>query len=278
MTVALTGASGFVGRHVRAALDRAGVAHLQVERPLDDPATWGQALKTGADRFVHLAFPRRRDWATVGDAGMASFVERSSAALEEAMNAGTAHLVIISTAAVYGESSTPVSESSACRAESGYGRAKLHQERRLAEAAARAGWTVSIARIFNLLGPDQPDGYFATDLVAKLSNARESSTPIATGPLHTYRDYVDVRDVAEVLWRLPEGCFNLSRGEAVQGRALAEHLCARLGVDAARLKAPSGGGGVPFSCGDPARLQAAGLSLRTDWRAALDALIETRAL
>ncbi len=254
-------ATGFLGRHVLA-------AHLgahAVGRAVESAETWRAALRAAAGaRVVHLAFPRERDPAVLDP-----FVERTCAALAEVMRENPGgHLVLASSAAVYAPALEALTEEHPIEPPSPYGRAKRAQELLLAEAADRAGWELTIARIFNILGPGQPRGLLAADLVAKL-RAVEGTGPIPCGPLDTWRDYVDVREVAQRLAVLPPGLVNLCRGEAVSSLALAREICHALGVDASRLAPQAGGGGVSRATGAPDRLVSMGLALTTPWQRSL---------
>ncbi|MFT5430202.1 MAG: nucleoside-diphosphate-sugar epimerase, partial [Myxococcota bacterium] len=265
-TIALTGSTGFIGQHVQSAARALGYDVAVVGRDLHDVDTWRRAVDSGATRLIHLAFPSIRD-RTQSDA-MMSFVETSTAACAEALDGTSMHVVLVSSAAVVGPNDVIVDEDTDCAPANDYGRAKLAQERALTAEANRGGWPLTIARVFNVLGPGQPPGLLATDLIARFATLAESGSnaPIELFPMESRRDYVDVREVADRVFRLPEGTFNLCSGEATRSLDLAIRLCHRFGIDPTRLQPAEGAGGVPYSCGNPSKLTAAGLEMTINWR------------
>jgi nucleoside-diphosphate-sugar epimerase len=127
--VAVTGASGFIGRHVVAGLEARGRTVVAVRRPFDAPAV-ADALN-GVSVVVHLAglvsAPREQDYFTANVEG--------TRAVASAARAAGARLVHISSLAAGGpaHASAPRSETDADRPITAYGRSKLASERVLQE-------------------------------------------------------------------------------------------------------------------------------------------------
>jgi nucleoside-diphosphate-sugar epimerase len=127
VTIAVTGASGFIGRHVVADLQSRGAAVVAVRRPFE-AASLARALG-GADAVVHLAglvsAQREPDYVTAN-------VDGTRAVAAAARSAG-ARLVHISSLAAGGPAppSAPRSEDDEDRPITAYGRSKLESERLL---------------------------------------------------------------------------------------------------------------------------------------------------
>jgi nucleoside-diphosphate-sugar epimerase len=128
LKVAVTGASGFIGRHVVADLESRGVEVAIVRRPFERDAL-ARTLR-GAQAVVHLAGVvsaiRRQDYFTAN-------VEGTRAVAEAARAAGV-RMVHISSLAAGGPApaSAPRSEDDAPSPITPYGRSKLESERVLA--------------------------------------------------------------------------------------------------------------------------------------------------
>jgi dihydroflavonol-4-reductase len=123
--IAVSGASGFIGRHVVADFESRGDTVVPVRRPFAS-ASIGDALR-GADAVVHLAglvsAPREGDY-------FAANVEGTRLVAEAARAAGV-RLVHISSLAAGGPAppSAPRSEDDEDRPITAYGRSKLESER-----------------------------------------------------------------------------------------------------------------------------------------------------
>ena len=135
--IAVTGASGFIGRHVTAHLTARGDQVVVVRRPFE-PGALAQTLR-GADAVVHLAGVvsalRERDYFTAN-------VDGTRAVAGAARAAGVA-LIHISSLAAAGPASprTPRSEEDPPAPINAYGRSKLDGERAIA-ATDGLRWTI----------------------------------------------------------------------------------------------------------------------------------------
>jgi nucleoside-diphosphate-sugar epimerase len=162
MTVwALTGASGFVGRALSAALLARGVRVRGLTRgaalpdgvepvrgDLADRHALAQLVQ-GADVVVHLAaYVHRRNI----DARECRAVNvEGTRAVVEAAAAGS-FLIFMSSANVYGPSDAPLDETSPCAPETEYGKTKLEAEQLVRGAGIRA----AILRPAMIFGPGAP--------------------------------------------------------------------------------------------------------------------------
>ncbi len=198
--VLVLGASGFLGRHVCAALAAAGYEVVAVGRSRID-------LVYGPPAALPALLARERPEAVVNAAGAvwdgdAALMRRLNLEVPRrllaALNAGSrpAHLVQLGSSAEYGR--TPpwraIVEDVPARPVGSYARSKAAATR---ELMAGSG-PVTVLRIFNAIGPGQP----AASLLGGVAAAAAAGVrELAVGPLRGSRDFVDVRDAAEAVVR-----------------------------------------------------------------------------
>ncbi len=247
-TIVVTGADGFVGRHVIQAARRAGhsvwgitrrefahddeilndlerlaVADLRTEWPAD---FFGDAV-------VHLAglstvgasFARPQDYIDGNSAMVTTMCEAHLA------SGAPARIVGVSSGSVYGSSSRPLVESSPTKPTSPYVVSKLLVETQLEYYRIR-GLRTSVARPFNHVGPGQRRGFLIPDLTARVRALAPGETLVA-GDLSARRDYTDVRDVADAYIRLcvvdePPALVNVASGQSRSGLDILELVCEAL--------------------------------------------------
>lgn len=129
-----------------------------------------------------------------------------------------AHVVLVGSAAEYGvrDTDTPAAEEDTLAPMSPYAVGKALQTR-LAEAVRASGrQTVTVARVFNPIGPRQPLGFVCSDLIARCQLGRG---PVRVERASSTRDFMDVRDVARALVILAEhaeeAVYNVGSGVGV---------------------------------------------------------------
>lgn len=120
-----------------------------------------------------------------------------TASLLRALEGSDARIVLASSASVYGHPRRlPIDETHPCAPANPYGSTKLAAER----LALRHGRDVVVARIFNVVGPGQPEDHVCGRLAAQLARgAAGAPGTLTVGPLAPTRDFIDVRDVAAAL-------------------------------------------------------------------------------
>jgi GDP-4-dehydro-6-deoxy-D-mannose reductase len=275
--VLVTGANGFLGRHLVGALAARGdepVAASLERGPLPadlpfhqvdvrDRAAFSAALgEVDPDAVVHLAALSH-----VGESWtrMDEYFAINVLGTENVLAAARGRrFLFASSAEVYGcvpESEQPISEERPLAPRSPYALTKAAAER----LALAAGATV--VRMFNLVGSGQTANFalpsFAAQLAAIASGRREPV--LRVGNLEAKRDFVAVDDAVAGLLRLIDRgaeatAYNLASGHALSIREALGHLlavtgiAARVEIDPQRVRPLD----VPLLCGDNARLRALG--------------------
>jgi GDP-4-dehydro-6-deoxy-D-mannose reductase len=180
-----------------------------------------------------------------------------------------AHLVCLSSAAVYGQPGVdemPLAEEAPAAPVSPYGEAKLAMEAFCREASEADGLRIAVVRAFNLIGPGQPPFNAASSLARQIAEAELAGlagVEVLLGNPEARRDLIDVRDAARALVELARGgvtgTFNLCSGRAHsvadQAAALAPltPLAVETRVDPALVRPCD----PPLLLGDPSRLREA---------------------
>lgn len=191
-----------------------------------DPALPSVVADFGPQLVLHLASAPHDAEPATAEANTV----RATSALVTALEATGARLVLGSTGSLYGEPERlPQDESHPTRPESTYSRARLRAE----ERAAASPLPLLQARIFNVVGPGQPERFLPGSLAAQLARILRGRSPpvLRLGLLHATRDYIDVRDAAEALVRLARsellGPVNVGSGVETPVQRIFDGLMAR---------------------------------------------------
>jgi len=178
--VLVTGASGFIGRHLVTALETHGFSvargvrtvssEREVQISLDPEFSWRSRLE-GVDLVIHAAAIVHEEGQSVSER---VHFERNCLATErlarEASECGVKRLVFFSTVAVYGEQwgCTALTETTPVNPVSAYARAKYEAELRLMTLAEETGLEIVILRPPMVYGDGAPGNYFRlTSLVRR---------------------------------------------------------------------------------------------------------------
>jgi len=297
--VLITGAGGFVGGHLAAALK---VHHPDWTQDAPGGAvgvdvTDAEAMKrwiqgSQPDIVVHLAAVAAVT-ASVKDPRLAWRVNLDGVlnlvlALQE--HAPAAHLLFVSSAEVYGESlntGLPVNEGALLQPVNHYAASKAAADILVRQAMA-AGLSATVARPFNHTGPGQSEAFVAPNFAAQIARIEAGLHPpvIKVGSLDDERDFLDVKDVISAYRLLldrrqePEarGVFNVASGVPTRIGDILDRLLSltkvriQVTVDAERLRATR----TPRVIGDSSRIRALGWAPTTGLDATLAAVFDDR--
>lgn len=245
--VLVTGATGFVGQHLVAALLAAGVPVRAVARSLEraralpwfdqvefvaaDIHCQGldvQALTEGVDALAHLAWPGLPNYQQsfhfeVNLPADLQFIKRVVAA-------GVSQVMVTGTCFEYGLRNGAQSETDPALPATAYGLAKNSLRLFLEHVRQHTPFALQWVRLFYLYGPGQA----ANSLLASLDRAiDEGRSHFAMSAGEQLRDYLPVEQVCAYLLAILarrefSGVVNCCSGEPVSVRALVEqHLAKR---------------------------------------------------
>jgi GDP-4-dehydro-6-deoxy-D-mannose reductase len=150
--------------------------------------------------------------------------------------------LLLSSSAVYGAPSPdhwPVRESCPLDPVSDYGLSCLEREELARRICRRRGIRLVILRPFNMVGPGQEPVMMVPSFAGKLASIERNGFPLVmeVGPLDTKRDFVDVRDAAELITSAAlssnpsqEAVYNIARGVTYTGRWVLDHLMERFSL------------------------------------------------
>lgn len=239
-TILVTGASGFIGRHVAAEAARRGDRVLALPGPsgrraeIEGDVVWGPPLDLAAaaeealewaraegppDLLIHLAgFAKVGRTYYVPKAAFHGNAEVTYALLTALLATPMRpRCFLASSASLYGrveEVDLPIREDRPPTPISPYAVTK-----EMAEAAgrfaARKDLSVVIGRFFNMTGPGQERGFVLADFVEAFRNRLKV---LHVGNLDVERDFIDVRDGAEAILAVA------SRAETSPGEAAVFHI------------------------------------------------------
>jgi GDP-4-dehydro-6-deoxy-D-mannose reductase len=274
LPILLTGASGFVGRHMAEALVRAGHAVVALDKSeihglpkgvetlivdLQDPASL-KDLPRSWGGVIHLAgasIPSA--FATV--APVTFNLEITLNLLEHLRDT---KVLLVSSCHVYAPSGQRRKETDPIQPQGRYGLSK-HLIEQLAPHY-QGQLEVRVARPFNHLGPGLRPELMVPSLLRRLAAPSEGG-PVQMLGLNSVRDFIDVRDVAMAYMAILEleaptqSTFNVCTGRAVSIEDVVRTLLDLQGVQREiRFQgSPNSTDDIPYLVGDPARLtEAAG--------------------
>lgn len=241
MKVLVTGAAGFVGRHLSAHLEACGdvVAGIDLhDGPdlLDAEGVRAAIADVGPDAVYHLG-----GWSDVGaswDEPRTAFrvnAEGTLNVLEACRAAQVARVLVVSSADIYGPvppERLPIRETHDLNPITPYAASKIAADYLALQAFRGYGTAVVRARAFNHLGPGQTTRFVAPALAERIArNERDGLDEVPVGNLTPRRDFTDVRDVVRAYRLLIEHgrageAYNICSGRDLAIAELAERMVA----------------------------------------------------
>ncbi len=241
MKIVVTGATGFVGRHLVPELMARGHSVLAVARNIErgksmpwfdqvefvsmdvhDPSFDSKTSLGVADVLVHLAWPGLPNYKD-----LFHFEQNLPAAyrfIKKMVEAGVQRVLVTGTCFEYGLQSGPLSEDLPALPENPYGLAKDTLRKFLQELQKHHPYTLQWVRLFYMYGEGQNPDSLLAQLDHAIDQGRESFNMSGGEQL---RDYLPVEEVARrlaVLVETPDikGLINCCSGEPISVRKLVE--------------------------------------------------------
>lgn len=284
-TVLLLGAAGFIGQAVRRELHARTIDVVGAGRS-DGPGVHyridlGTAGQHDLDKVIAAVDPVaviNCTGATHGsteDLTIGNVVAVHALLSSLAWSAPTARLIQLGSSAEYGPApeGSAITEQATPRPGGGYGHTKLAGSA-LTLRARGDGFDATVLRVFNLTGPGSPP----STLLGRTLDQLRTDRKVVLGPLGTWRDFVDVRDVARAIAdaalaerQLPP-VLNIARGEAVLSRDVVTGLIQASGTGAPLVEETAEHDGYAGSPAATVRWQQADISAAAqhlDWRPAI---------
>ncbi|MGX1105998.1 MULTISPECIES: NAD-dependent epimerase/dehydratase family protein [Bradyrhizobium] len=294
MIVWVTGANGFIGRHLVHELAGAGHAVHGVGHGALDAA---EARRLGLQSWINgeIDAANLNALATAhglpaqifhlaGGSSVGISIERpfedfsrtvaSTARLLEWLRGSAPNCAVIaaSSAAVYGADHVgPIAESAIATPMSPYGQHKLMMEQLCGSYAQSFGIRCAIVRLFSVYGPNLRK-QLLWDICSRLAAKEQVLTLGGTG--NEIRDWTDVRDVARLLASVaapsPQAAFRVINGGSGRGTSVADIAAGLIRQWGSNTVVRHSGVSRP---GDPVSLLADDAVLRQigfDWRIPLD--------
>lgn len=205
MKALVTGAAGFVGRHLVRHLEDCGDAVVAVDRShgpdLLDANSWQEYLGEHRPTAVyHLAGQTSvaDSWRDPVGTFRAN-AEGTLNVLEACRTADVQRVLFVSTSDVYGrvtEAELPLLETTPLRPVSPYAASKAAAEQVASQAFLGHGVQVVVARSFSHTGPGQDVRFVAPALADRVAaNELRGGSVVRVGDLSARRELTDVRDV-----------------------------------------------------------------------------------
>ena len=245
MRALITGANGFVGRHLCNHLSDCGDEVVAVDRD-SNVTVAGKVERVFREHLpeaiYHLAalshvgdsWKNRIEFVRVNVFGTRNVVEAAYKAVPNAS------VLFVSSADVYGivtEDELPIRETRPAVPVNPYSQSKFQAELLAKSIASENNQRVVIVRPFNHIGPGQSDKFVVPALASRLLDALDRGVhEIPVGDLSTRRDFSDVRDVVKAYRLLMERgrsgeVYNVASGHDTALIDIAYDLVAQIAPD-----------------------------------------------
>lgn len=250
--VLVTGARGFIGRHLVVGLEAAGAEVIAADRggdadvklDLRDGHTVREAIQTAQPAVVinlaAIADPRQAeaDPLAAYDVNVLGQL-RIVLALRDL--APDTRLIVVGSALQYGRDGhdRPVCEDDPQRPEGVYATTKAAADLQAAQHHRSDGLDIVRLRLFNVIGPGRPEEYFPAPQIRQAAEILDRGAPpvIRTLSLRDTLDFVDVRDAADAIQAAaargrPGAAYNVASGQPTPLRSVVDRLIEIAGIQA----------------------------------------------
>lgn len=262
--ILVTGATGFLARHLIPALQRTGSWHVTgVARAGVSPDWLKAEAYVSADltdsdrveRIIAALAPHALVHLAAAAVGPPLHLCRTNVVAMAAVlaairrTAPDCRVIALGSAAEYGEvpdDALPITEDTPCAPVAAYGVSKLAATELVLDAARSWGARASVVRPFNVVGAHMPAYLVGGALVERIYEAMLSSppTPVRVGRIDTQRDFVAVEDVVAALLRLLQrdecgSIYNFCSGQPTSIEEVLRLLLAQSGRQLTWVSDPS---------------------------------------
>jgi len=280
--VLVTGAHGFIGRHLVAGLEAAGADVIAADRggdadvklDLRDATSIQAAIRSTQPAVVinlaAIADPRQAEAHPMA-AYDVNVLGQLRITLAIRGLASEARLIVVGSALQYGRDAweRPIREDDPPRPEGVYAVSKAAADLQAAQHHRSDGLDIVRLRLFNVIGPGRPEEYFPAPQVRQAAEILDHGAPpvIRTLSLRDTLDFVDVRDAADAILAVAMrgqagAAYNVASGLATPLRTVVDRLIEIAGIRAdvdERLASGAAKGRV--AVGDPSLI-----ARDTGWR------------
>ncbi|WGD55346.1 NAD-dependent epimerase/dehydratase family protein [Bradyrhizobium sp. CB1650] len=223
----VTGATGFIGRHLVEKLRRAGNVVHALSRSTGFDLVHDELPLDGIDHVYHLAGQTfvPQAWSNPIDFHLVN-AHGTVRVLDQCRRNGVS--VTYASAYVYGNPATlPIREDADVRLNNPYAFSKYAGEEACRFYSNIFNLPVTIFRIFNVFGPGQDDRFLIPMIMRQVRDPKVAIIEVAD--LSPRRDYVYVDDVSEALLlspRLLGGTYNVGSGRSYSVEELVQKILA----------------------------------------------------
>lgn len=241
----MTGADGFLGRHVQRELVDQGHSAVGVTGPgsvgdlvvdiVFQPDRMLDIMRSERpDAVIHLAAQSSvaQSWAKPQET-LAINVEGAINVWQCASTVRVKRFIAVSSAEIYQSQPARLSETSPVGPRNPYGLSKWTMEQMLRMLVRPESPHLFGMRLFNLAGPGQRLGFVVPDLASQVAGGVSRGSPdggVKVGDLRPVRDFLDVRDAARAILmavdgRMPADSYNVCSGIPRSIGSLLDDLC-----------------------------------------------------
>jgi nucleoside-diphosphate-sugar epimerase len=232
-TVLVTGASGFVGRHLCNRLEALGKTVIRTSRSAGVDLTKDQLPLQGVGHVFHAG---ARTGVAAAWENPAGFIETNTLGTVQVLDQCRRHGCGVSflSAYIYGNPQRiPIRETDSIDPNNPYALSKYLAEQACSFFAKAYGVNVVSLRLFNVYGPGQGPNFLIPFIVEQAVNPAYDKIEVMD--LHPSRDYIYIDDVVEAILRATRATsgsvFNVGTGGAHSVEDVIKLVCEAAGVN-----------------------------------------------